>query len=145
MRNIKIDGVTYKLRAKKQIPYEACEYVKELQEARMYEAMQLHKYMDTLKSDANEEEVMKTAKAAVYSSPKQLAHFMRMQRLDERLLTASLVFNIDYDELGALPRETTLTLIAEAEKEVGSVPDFLNGLGISTTLSPSEIAEMFKK
>ncbi len=145
MRNIKIDGVMYKARNKKKVPYDVCDYVKELQDSRIYAAMNLHKYIKDLEGGADEQTVMKKAFAALFKSPKQLAHFVRAQKLDERLLTASLIFSIDYDELGTLPRETVLTLITEAEKEVGSVTDFLGGLGINTQSNVNEIAETFKK
>ena len=145
MRNIKIDGVTYKAQNKKHVPYGVSEYVKELQDSRIYEAMHLHKYVKDLEEGVSEQVVMKKAFAALYESPKQLAHFVRAQKLDERLLTASLIFGIDYDELEALPHETVLTLITEAEKEVGSVTDFLGGLGINTDSSLNEMAKTLKK
>lgn len=145
MRDIKIDGVAYTLQSKAEVPYGVCEYVKELQDSRIYGAMQLHKYVKELEEGVSEQEVMKKAFAALFKSPKQLAQFVRAQKLDERLLTASLIFGIDYDELEASPRKTVLILIEKAEKEVGSVTDFLNGLGISTMSNVDEIAETFKK
>jgi hypothetical protein len=103
--------------------------------------MELHKHVRHLEKGINEEKVIQMAYTALFKDPEKLAHYVRMQKLDEQLLTASLVFNIDYDELGALPRKTVLTLIAEAKKEVGSITDFLDGLGISTESNLSETTQ----
>jgi len=148
MRNIDIDGVVYKAHNKHEISYGACEAVEELHNRHMFSAVHMHKYIDLAKEGANEDEILRVAHAALFDSSKDLAHFVQIQKLDERLLTASLVFDIDYDELKALPRSTVLRLISEAEKEVGSAMDFLSGLGISiesTTLKESPKGKENKK
>lgn len=144
MRKVKIDGVTYEIRKRNEITYGAVEETKELPTRLMMQALNLQKYQKLIASGATEDTIWKKAYSDMFADPVKMARFVRLQNADEVLVAVSLVTNLDYDEVKKLPHTTVMGLLEQAQEEIGTPVDFLNGLGISITQSAAETRNKLK-